>query len=273
MGRGGQGEGGQGRPVIRGTGEWAVAEINCCLGCPHDCRYCYARHKQVARLHRLTAEAWRHCQILPEEVERSHPLYPGQVMFPSAHDIVPENLEACCTVLGTLLAVGNRVLVVSKPQPACIEELCRRLALFRERILFRFTITSRDQDLLAFWEPHAPSYQERRHSLAIARNHGFATSVSIEPILDSADVVAMVEDLLPLVSHSIWLGRMNKIAERVVIDCPETAAAVARVVAGQGEEKIRRIYQQLADIPEIRWKESIKQVLGLPLPEVAGLDR
>ena len=29
--------------MIRGTKEWAVAEINCSIGCPHDCRYCYAR--------------------------------------------------------------------------------------------------------------------------------------------------------------------------------------------------------------------------------------
>jgi hypothetical protein len=108
-----------GRSKISGTREWAVAEINCCLGCPHGCRYCYARYDQIERRRLTTAGQWRFCHILPAEVERLHPLHPlhpGQVMFPAAHDIVPGNLEACCSVLGNLLAAGNRVLVVSKPQ-------------------------------------------------------------------------------------------------------------------------------------------------------------
>ena len=261
------------RSSIRGTREWAVAEIDCCLGCPHDCRYCYARYQRVVRRKLLTAEEWRHCRILPEEVERVHPLYPGQVMFPSAHDIVPENLEACCRVINGLLAFGNRVLVVSKPQLCCIEELCRRFAFARHRLLFRFTITARDGNILKFWEPHAPEYDERRQCLALARKLGFATSVSVEPILDMDDVVDMVRELLPLVSHSIWLGKMNKIAERVSLDSPETLAAVAKVEAGQSDARILALHAQLAGITLVRWKESIKEVVGLPLITAAGLDQ
>ena len=33
--------------MIRGTKEWAVAEINCSTGCPHECLYCYARTKAL----------------------------------------------------------------------------------------------------------------------------------------------------------------------------------------------------------------------------------
>lgn len=261
------------RSKISGTREWAVAEINCCLGCPHGCRYCYARCDQVVRRKLVSVEQWQISRIVPEEVERRHPLYPGQVMFPAAHDIVPENLEACCAVLSNLLAAGNRVLVVSKPQQACIEELCRRLAYARDRILFRFTITARDKDLLNFWEPYAPAYEERRRCLAIAGDRGFATSVSIEPILDSADVVDMVHELLPLVSHSIWLGKMNKVAERVMVDSSQVTEMVARVEAGQEDGQILRMYSQLSHIPQVRWKESIKAVVGLPLAEEVGLDR
>jgi hypothetical protein len=260
------------RSKISGTREWAVAEINCCLGCPHGCRYCYARYDQVERRRLVAAEQWRLCRILPAEVDRLHPLYPGQVMFPAAHDIIPENLEACCIVLGNLLAAGNRVLVVSKPQAECIEALCQRFSYARDHILFRFTITARDKVLLNFWEPYTPDYEERLRCLVMARDRGFSTSVSVEPILDSADVVAMVHELLPLVSHSIWLGKMNKIDERVVIESPQVAAAVAMIEAGQSDARLRQIHQQLAGIPIIHWKESIKQVLGLPLSIEAGLD-
>ncbi len=266
-------EGGrQGRPAISGTREWAVAEVNCSLGCPHDCRYCYARYDRVVRRRLLSAAEWRQCRVLPEEVSRVHPLYPGQVMFPAAHDIVAENLEACCRVLAGLLAAGNRVLVVSKPHRDCIETLCRRFAAFRDRLLFRFTITARDRRLLLLWEPGAPDYEERRDCLLLAGARGFATSVSVEPILDADDVVAMVHELLPLVSHSIWLGRMNRIGERVDADTAEMRDAVARVERGQEAARIEAIYRQLAHIPQVRWKESIKLVVGLPLAERPGLD-
>ena len=84
-----------GKGVIRGTREWAVAEINCSRGCPHGCLYCYARHDQVTRKELVTASEWNHPQDLKEEVDKEHPLYDGQVMFPAAHDIVPENIESC----------------------------------------------------------------------------------------------------------------------------------------------------------------------------------
>ena len=31
------------KPIISGTREWAVENVNIILGCPHKCRYCYAR--------------------------------------------------------------------------------------------------------------------------------------------------------------------------------------------------------------------------------------
>ena len=31
----------------QGTQEWSVKTINCCTGCSHDCRYCYAKGMAV----------------------------------------------------------------------------------------------------------------------------------------------------------------------------------------------------------------------------------
>ncbi len=257
---------------VRGTAEWAVATVDCGLGCPHGCRYCYARAKQVDRLLLVSAADWPTFRIDDGAVQRRYPLYPGQVMFPAHHDIVPENLAACRTVLINLLAVGNRVLVVSKPHRHCIEALCRELQRFRRQILFRFTITARDDGILSFWEPQAPGYAERRASLALAFNQGFATSVSVEPMLDSDDVVAMVHDLLPVVSHSIWIGRMNRIGERVLCDSPEMTREIERIERQQDDARIWEIYRQLRDLPAIRWKESIKTVVGLAPAAEPGLD-
>lgn len=256
---------------IRGTREWAVASINCCTGCPHNCRYCYARYDALQK-GPASYQQWTITTVRPEDVEAAHPLYPGQVMFPTRHDIVEENLEACIRTLCNLLEVGNRVLVVTKPSLSCIKALCNSLARFREQILFRFTITARNMKLLSYWEPGAPSYKERLESLKYCHEQGYDTSVSVEPMLDTGDVVAMVKELLPWVSHSIWLGKMNKIDQRVELANELDRIQVETIRAGQSEEKIRFIYQQLRHEPRLRWKESIKQVVGLPLASKPGED-
>ena len=259
--------------MIRGTREWAVAEINCCIGCPHNCRYCYARIKALERGEIAVPGDWIRCRVVEEQVHRSFPVYEGQVMFPAAHDITWENIDSCLEVLDALLAAGNRVLIVSKPSPDCVGELCGRLARYRERVLFRFTITARSSKILSFWEPAAPGYLSRLESLAYAYRRGFATSVSIEPMLDAADIDALVAELLPWVSHSIWIGKMNRIGQRVVVDSPEVEGKVARIRHEQSDAAIRRIYDRLSGNEMIRWKESIKEVVGLPPLTETGQDR
>ena len=105
---------------IRGTREWAVAEINCCTGCPYQCRYCYARAKAVAQKKIVDANDWHRVRLKDIETLGDFPQYDGQVMFPAAHDIVPENVERCIYVIEQLLLKQNRVLVVSKPSPVIV---------------------------------------------------------------------------------------------------------------------------------------------------------
>ncbi|MFT5698469.1 MAG: DNA repair photolyase [Desulforhopalus sp.] len=257
---------------IRGTREWAVAEINCSRGCTHGCLYCYARYDAVTRKQLVSEVGWSRCQDLKEELNRIHPLYDGQVMFPAAHDIIPENLESCVKVLANLLEAGNRVLVVSKPHLTCIQRLCQEFFDVRDRLLFRFTITARDPQILKFWEPGAPDYQERLMSLRSCFERGFATSVSIEPMLDHEDVVAMVHELHPFVSHSIWIGKMNKIDSRVSSETESMQYEIARINSGQSDEQIKRLYEKLKNVDIIRWKESIKEVVGLALATEPGQD-
>jgi DNA repair photolyase len=260
---------------VRGTREWAVAEINCSRGCPHGCRYCYARYDQVIRKQLVTESDWANCCDLPGEIDKNRSLYDGQVMFPAAHDIIPDNIESCVKVLDKLLAAGNKVLIVSKPHLECIQRLCREFYDCRDHILFRFTVTARNAEILSFWEPGAPAYQERLMSLRSCYERGFATSVSIEPMLHREDVVQMVYELLPYVSHSIWIGKMNRIDTRVsrVGEVGEQFdKEIERITLGQSDQELRLLYKELEHVDKIRWKESVKEVLGLPLASEAGLD-
>jgi DNA repair photolyase len=257
---------------VRGTREWAVATIDCCNGCPHDCRYCYARYDAVVRKQEVAAGDWNKCTVREQDVHRVYPLYDGQVMFPTTHDVVPEILDDCIRVIKSLLQAGNRVLIVTKPHKECVVRLCSEFSSYRESLLFRFTITARDNELLRFWEPGAPIYEERKECLQYSCSSGYATSVSVEPMLDSGDVVEMFYDLAPSVTHSIWIGKMNRIGLRVQVTTAEEREQVDKIVVGQDDERIREMYNRLKQEPLVRWKESIKSVVGLKIPRQAGLD-
>jgi DNA repair photolyase len=150
-----------------GTQEWSVKTVNCCTGCSHDCLYCYAKGMAI-RFKQVTAGQWLLEQVRPKDVSKQHKKYDGQVMFPSSHDITPGNIDACIEVLRNLIDVGNQVLVVSKPHLDCIEKICCEFEEYRDQILFRFSIGACDNNVLSYWEPNAPSYEERFAALRFA---------------------------------------------------------------------------------------------------------
>jgi len=260
----------QNSTTISGTKEWSVASVNCVNGCSHNCRYCYARYNAVERFGRISAEDWPTMQVRPHDVRKARKKHDGRVMFPTTHDITPPVLVACTTVIEKLLVAGNDVLIVSKPHLECIEHLCRYLARYRSQVLFRFTIGALSESILAYWEPGAPSFEERLACLRYAHKQGFATSVSAEPLLEANRVSELVAALLPYITDSLWVGKLNRIRDRV-IDGTDPAA-IRAIEAGQTGETVRWVYETLRHEPRIRWKESYKAVLGIALAEEAGLD-
>ena len=171
-----------------------------------------------------------------------------------------------------LIGAGNQVLIVSKPRYDIIREICLEFREDRGKIMFRFTIGAMSDDVLRFWEPGAPSFKERLDSLIYAFCSGYKTSVSIEPMLDSDNVLDLILAVEPFATDSIWLGKMNHIGKNIVIDSPEMKAAVRRIENGQTKERIKVLYEVLKDNPKIKWKSCLKQIIGLPMNNTPGLD-
>jgi DNA repair photolyase len=244
--------------------------VNCCDGCSHDCLYCYAK-ETAARHGRIPIEAWKVEKIRQKDVDKAYKYREGRTMFPSSHDITPTNFDACFTVLKKLLESGNQVIVVLKPHLEIVQKLCRELGNYKQKILFRFTITATDDKILSFWEPNAPPYDERKASLKWAFDAGFKTSVSVEPMLDSSRIDELVKDLLPYVNDAIWIGKMNHMG-RIKAGGDGVKAAIERIKAGQTDEKIWAIYNRHKKNPKIKWKDSIKKVVGIPSAEKPGMD-
>ncbi len=257
---------------ISGTKEWSVESVNIVLGCSHKCRYCYARANALRRKQIPNHQAWgeSYFRLREKEVYKRRKNVGGTVMFPSTHDILPQFLEPSLTVIRNILEAGNRLLIVSKPHLECIEAICREFECYREKMLFRFTIGAISNEILGYWEPGAPTFEERFASLKHAHDKGFATSVSCEPLLESDNVRAMFDTLAPYITDSIWIGKLNGIDYRV--EPGAATEAIRRIKDGQTDEKVRTIYEALKDEPKVRWKESYKGVLGLELAMEAGLD-
>jgi len=252
-----------------GTKEWAEHSVNCCLGCSHNCRYCYARQMAV-RFGTCTVAEWPKERALHTQVDKHHRKYRGRVMFPTTHDITPGNRDACYEVLRKLLNAGNEVLVVSKPHLECIGHLCRQFSPFKERLTFRFSIGGISGDLLRYWEPGAPRYLERYTCLAGAFSCGYNTSVSIEPLLEYDRVHELVDEMNGLVTDTIWIGKMNQVRSRVAIKTDEDVRMAMDIEENQTDAKIWALYESLKHHPKVRWKDSIKRVVGLKLATETG---
>nr|WP_321402036.1 DUF1848 family protein [uncultured Desulfobacter sp.] len=248
--------------------DWADKGINISKGCSNNCRYCYAREESVRR-HGNTVENWPNEQLNLQIINKGWRISNKRLMFPTTHDITPGTYDACETVLKKVLKVGNNVLVVSKPRTELIEKLCNAIEPYKNQVMFRFTITAMDNEVLRFWEPNAPTYEDRKKALALVKEKGFRNSVSIEPMLDAPNVGALIEDLRPHTTDCMWVGPMKMVRKRVVNDSPEVEKQIVKIISDQTPEKLLPIYTRYKDDPMIKWKGHYRKQLrklGIKIP-------
>ena len=245
-----------------GTLEWAEKNENIALGCPNRCLYCFASHT-ANRFKRRARKDWQIEELTKRAFVTSYPKRSGVIMYPSAHDITPFNVLAYLRVAKLMLAAGNKLLIVSKPNLECIRQLITELAPFKNQILLRFTIGTTSEEVAAFWEPGAPSPAKRISALEMAFDADFRTSVSAEPLLGGLETAqSLLAAVTPYLTDTIWIGKMNKIQQRVEQNSPLLVAAVEAIERQQTDERILCLYEKLKDNPIIRWKDSVKEVLA-----------
>lgn len=261
------------KPKPTGTKEWASINANIARGCKHNCRYCYAKHMALRFRRIKSADEWSNMELKHDCVPKHYSKKNGTIMFPSSHDIVSSILDESIVFLNRILKPGNKVLIVSKPHLECIANLCEKLKDYKEQILFRFTIGSYNDDVLKFWEPGAPNFQERYDSLILAYSKGYKTSVSCEPLLD-IHAVRLFNLLKPYVTDSIWLGALNKHKQRVDKNGWGTVEYkfLKETMKAKHPDSVRYYYKILKDEPLIRWKDSFKKILEIKSPAEIGMD-
>ena len=257
---------------VFGTREWAASNENIYWGCRHGCKYCYSRAESVR--HGKSPAEFDTPVLRKRKENKKFGKRNGTIMFPTAHDLHPNDIDVWLPFLERMLKAGNKVLIVSKPHPSCVRTMCSKLKKYKDNILFRFTIGSANKAILRFWEPKAPDYLDRIISLKHAYYEDFNTSISCEPMLDD-NILKVIEDTRDYVTDYIWLGKVNFLTKRLEVNGflnEETERMAKQLLEWQSDEKILSLYELLKDHPKIKWKESIKKVVGLKIPTKAGLD-
>ena len=248
-----------------GTREWSSYSANLFVGCKNNCRYCYARADALRFGLIKDRSDWPNMRIKKKLPTQFYKKVDGVIMFPTTHDIFPETLELTVEYLANVLAAGNQVLIVSKPRKKCIQTIANTFRHdYRNQIKFRFTIGSMQDHVLKFWEPNAPSFGERVACLAYAWQLGYRTSVSCEPFLDD-QLLDLYYSVNCFINDSFWIGKMRNIAQR--IDVTEWSGGdfdfLHLIQDTHTDEYIKWLYNKMRTKPMVKWKDSIKKVVGL----------
>lgn len=257
--------------IKKGTKEWAEHNKNMFIGCLNNCRYCYAKNMAL-RYNRIEDRSeWGYMKRNKYSQDEKPKKLDGRIMFPSTHDIFLEYIEEVTEYLKRWLEVGNEFLIVSKPRLKVIMHLCNRLERFKDQITFRFTITSSNNRVLSFWERNAPTYNERMVTLDYVRSKGWNVSVSIEPYLDET-VIELAKELNKIVNGNIWIGKMNKINQRVdTADWSEEDFKYLKLIKLVSDPAfVKHMYEELKIYDKVKWKDSIREMLDLEEYEEVG---
>ena len=235
--------------------------VNICTGCSHDCIYCYARKMAMKKGSKRggidSISEWKNMRIREKDVKKKYIKKWGYApLFPSSHDITPEILDSYLMALGNFLEPGNEVIVVSKPHFACIDAICKKFDGFRDKITFMFTITGMNEDIRAFWEPGAPSYNERLKCLGHVHSQGFKTQAFVEPILDPDRLEELVSTLLLFSTGDIWVGRMHHIGKikKMYPDRADIHEALDDLNRNITDERLRLWFQHFKENDQVLWK-------------------
>lgn len=225
--------------------------------CRNDCKYCYMKRIKskffgvdIEDLNMVIDDKkvyknWRkvdkkHCKI---------------IMFPSSHDIFEEYLDEFIITCKNILNAGHRLLIVTKPRRKCIEEMIVEFNEFKKDILFRLTITSDDEKIVKYYEPNAPSIEERIGCLKLLFENNYRTSVSMEPFL--SDPMKLIEIIDKYISDDIWIGTMSGINSNNEIDDKHKD----ELYKLYNKENLVDIINKLKDNKKIFWKTSIMKIV------------
>lgn len=200
--------------------EWA---LNVYKGCAHGCVYCYAagmaaRFGQATRQgfhENITVKKTFSLEQLQREAKRLAPKINSRVLLSFSTDPyqpIESTLHLTRKCIEILHAEGIYVQILTKdPLRACrdLDIITHKDALATTLTLYR----TRGRCQTDFWEPNAPTYENRVAGLIAAEEVGVPVWVSLEPVIYPSDSLKIVEQTSYFVSH-YKIGTLNYFANK-----------------------------------------------------------
>lgn len=206
--------------------EYAPWACNIYRGCGHGCIYCYAPsvlrmkrsefHGNVRTRHEvveaLAKEAPKHAQ--------EHPGEPVLLCFtcdPYGSFNAGNGTWATRRAIKTLILNHVPVHVLTKGGTEAERDF--DLLACVKGSAYAVTLTTMDATMASTWEPYAASPQDRLKSLRTAQAMGVPTWLSLEPVIDHASALHVIERCAPFVDE-FRVGKLNYHPTAREIDWP-----------------------------------------------------
>jgi len=199
------------------AGEYAQLAVNLYRGCTHGCVYCYAPqvlHMDKAAFH---AECVERPGIL-DKLRHDAKLLAGStepVLLCFSCDPYQPGEHATRAALSILCEFDVTFTELSTGAPAD-----RDFGLYGPRDSFGMTLTLYDDAESLEWEYGTAVPSWRRILLALAHERGIRTWVSLEPVIDPAQTLKLIDMTHTYVDH-YKVGKLNYHPHAATIDWPK----------------------------------------------------
>ena len=177
------------------------------------------------------------------------------IMYPSSHDIFNDYLDKYIETAINMMNAGHTLLIVTKPRLDCIQQMINKFKNYKNKILFRLTITTDDDNIVNYYEPNAPKISERIECIKLLFENKYRTSVSLEPFLTNP--IKLIENIDKYVSDDIWIGCMSCMNTNTEID-DKHKKDLNKLYSFNS---LKKIIFALKDNKKVFWKTSVMKII------------
>lgn len=213
--------------------EYSPLAVNLYRGCPHGCRYCYAPAAQFT-----THASWKN-DVRPREgileaLRKDAAALAGDprtvmlCFLCDPYQPVDDEFKITRQALQILAAKRMRAQVLTKDGPRAERDFD---ILAANNFFFGTSLVWHTDKTRQHWEPAAASVKDRIGSIRKAKKKGIFTWVSLEPVVDPDEALAVIRDLHADVDF--WkIGKLNHMTPPRPVDWAEFYNDVTTLLQG-----------------------------------------
>jgi DNA repair photolyase len=187
--------------------EYCELALNLYTGCPHGCSYCY-----VPRIMRKSRDEFFFAQprldVITQLKKEVHK-YKGKTVFLCfSCDPYPYKHNPFTTIaLEILLSNGVNVEILTKSGMISMQDEVL-FKVYKEQVNYGATLTFISSEMSKKYEPFAADPEDRINALFIAHHSGIRTWVSLEPVINTAQTLYLIDETYPFVDE-YRVGKLN----------------------------------------------------------------